>query len=194
LILPLVPLAIFSGLSLNLLLHFALGTAGIAAEGEGKRKLPLFQFVIMFVVVLFLWVLFSVIFPSYWFGFSKYFLFYPFSALLCIFFERIGRAVFTSPDSKMFRSITGYEGLVPFSLFLTITLAANFTAAVIVSSFFTLGNLTAILILNEIRRKSALERVPSFIRGSPLILISMGLLSLIFGAAAGIFFMMLEVF
>jgi len=197
-------LAVFSGLSLNLLLQFALGIAGVAADSGHKksvrRDLPLIQFCILFVSIIFLWVFFKYLLPAFWRGFSEYFLFYPLSAMVCLglelFVERILPRVFTNLKGirKIFPAITAYDGLVPASLIIAFIAAEIFTDVLVVAFFFVLGNLTAMLTLNEIARRSSLERVPKFLRGTPLILISMGLLSLISTFAAGIFFKILEVF
>ena len=187
-------LAVFSGLSLNLLLQFALGTTGVAGETREQKGIPFFQLGIMFISILFLWVLFTLILPPQWRGFSEYFLFFPFSALACLSLERLGVRILPKFRSKVFNALTAYDGLVPVSVLITFKLALNFLCAFVLALFFVLGNLAAILVLNEIRRKSALERVPGFLRGSPLILISMGLLSLITAVAAGICFKILEVF
>jgi electron transport complex protein RnfA len=197
-------LAVFSGLSLNLLLQFALGTAGAAGEtrhkADAKKELPLIQFVILFVSILVLWVFFKYLLPVFWRGFSEYFLFFPFSALVCIGLElaveRIVPKIFSQFKGikKNFNALTAYDGLVCVSLILTFTAARSFTDAFIIALFFAIGTLTAMIILNEIGRRSALERVPKYLRGSPLIIISMGLLSLISAFTAGIFFRILELF
>jgi len=197
-------LAIFSGLSLNLLLSFALGAAGIAGDrlpkGQSARALPVCQLGFLFIAVLFLWVVFTYVFPPHWRGFSEYFLFFPLSALICLGLELFREQVLQrfipklGAAKKVFSALTAYDGLVPASLIITITVAGSFLSAFIITLFFALGNLLAMLILNEIRRKSTLEWAPRFLRGSPLILISMGLLSLIFASAAGLFFKLLEVF
>ena len=71
-------LAVFSGLSLNLLLSFALGAAGVAGDvlpkGETRRKVPLLQLCLLFISVLFLWLFFSFVVSPFWMGFSVYFL------------------------------------------------------------------------------------------------------------------------
>ena len=198
-------LAVFSGLSLNLFLQFALGIAGNAfPKGTHPRQLPFFQFGVLFVSVLFLWVFFRYVLPSPWRGFSEYFLFFPLSALVCMGlellrergFQRIfpGKNPKFADTKKMFSAFTAYDGLVPASLIICFALAGSFAGAAVLSLFFVLGNLAAMLILNEIRRRSALERVPRFLRGKPLVLISMGLLSLISASAAGICFTILDVF
>ena len=201
-------LAVFSGFSLNLLLQFALGTAGAANDslprGETRRLLPLFQFAVLFVSVIFLWAFFTYVLPPLWGGFSEYFLFFPLSALVCmgleLLRERILPRLFPRIPSrfgsitKVFSAYTAYDGLAFFSLIITFALAGSFRSALVLAFFFAFGNLTAMLILNEIRRRSTLEWVPRHLRGSPLILISMGLLSLVSASAAGICFKILDVF
>jgi Na+-translocating ferredoxin:NAD+ oxidoreductase RnfA subunit len=95
-------------------------------------------------------------------------------------------------EDRLFSSYTAYDGLASLALFLTYNLALGFAEALVLSFFFALGNLAAVLILGEIRRRSALEWTPRRLRGSPLILISAGLLSLIFSVAAGICFAILN--
>ena len=204
-------LAIFSGLSLNLLLQFALGTSVVASDFTQKTErkkelprvtsgqLPYVQFCILFISVLILWIFFNYILPVNWRGFLVYFLLFPLSALVCMGFEFLGGMLFPGVFSrfdgtKTFTAITAYDGLVPASLLIAFAVADNFVGAFVLALFFPLGSLIAMLILNEIHRKSALEWVPRYLRGSPLILISMGLLSLIAATVAGIFFRILEVF
>ena len=193
-------LAVFSGLSLNLLLQFALGTAGVAADIHPKsqttRAIPVFQLTVMFLSVICLWVVFNYLFPPFWKGFSEYFLVFPLSALACMGFEKLGQRVFARYVSfvKVFSAFTAYDGLVLVSLIITFALAGSFAGALVLALFFACGNMVAMLVLNEIRRRSTLEWVPRFLRGSPLILISMGLLSLISASAAGICFRILEIF
>ena len=194
-------LAVFSGLSLNLLFSFALGATGAAkAAPKGESQpLPFFQLAVMFVSVLFLWALFSFAVPPFWTGFSVYFLLFPLSALACVGLEFSCARLFPKSaaalsSQKVFSAFTAYDGLVPASLLLTFILAGTFSGAIVLSLFFAIGNLTAMLVLNEIRRRSALERVPRFLRGSPLILISAGLLALVCASAAVIGFNILGMF
>ena len=206
-------LAIFAGLSLNLLIQFALGAVGVFRETHNKdsslkkdpgREIPFVQLGILFVSVFFLWVLFNAVLPGFWRGFSEFFLYFPFSALFCISFEILGDKVLARffprafPQSgnrkKVFSAFTAYEGLVPASLMITSAAAAGFGDAFVLSLFFALGNLAAMLILNEIRRRASLEWIPRYLRGRPLVVISMGLLSLIFSSVAAICFMILGAF
>jgi electron transport complex protein RnfA len=197
-------LAVFSGLSLNLLLQFALGTAGVAADTvhktNAKRELPLIQFCIFFILILVLWVFFKYLLPDFWRGFSEYFLFFPLSAIICmgleLFAERVLPRIFSKFNGfkKSFSAITAYDGLIPASLIIAFIAAETFIDVLVIALSFVLGNLAAMITLNEIGRRSALEWVPKYLRGSPLIFVSMGLLSLISAFAAGIFFRILEVF
>jgi electron transport complex protein RnfA len=188
-------LAVFSGLSLNLILHFALGAAGIAVDRPGnERILPsAVQMGILFLSVFFLWAVFYIL-PSFPGGFLECFLFFPLSALVCRGLENGIFRLFpkASEEKRRFSAFTAYDGLVSLALFVTYKLALGAAEALVLSFFFALGNFAAILILGEIRRKAALEWTPRRLRGSPLMLISSGLLSLVFGAAAGICFTILN--
>ena len=195
-------LAVFSGFSLNLLLSFALGTASIAGDHSpgGRKGIPVFQSGVLFISVVLLWVIFTHIFPFIAGGFFEYFLLFPVSALACFGFELLGERTLPRicPEfkglNKVYPAFTSYDGLVSASLFITLNLAWNFTGALVLSLFFPLGNLLAIFILDEIRRRAALERVPRYLRGSPLVLISMGLLSFLSASLTGVFLKILEVF
>ena len=197
---PLAGLAVFSGFSLNLFLSCALGVAGVAGEtapkGGIKNQLPFFQFGVLSVSVLILYILFGYILPASWFGFLAYFLFFPLSALSCLGLEFLGKRFLPKQAGfmKMFSALTAYDGLVPASLIITFQMALNLLDALILTIFFVLGIMVSMLILNEIRRRSAFERVPRHLRGSPIIFISMGLLSLISVSVAGICFRILEGF
>ena len=186
-------LAIFAGLSVNLVLQFALGVRQ-AAKG---RALPLFQISGLFIIVLFLWIFYSFISIFFSWEFIGLFLLFPLSSLACSGYENLEKRFFPKPKKerpRFFNALTAYDGLVPASLFLTVNLALTFWDAFILSFFFALGCLLAVLILGEINRRSSLEEIPEFLRGIPLSLISMGLLSMIFGSAAWICFRVLDNF
>jgi electron transport complex protein RnfA len=182
----LVPLGLLSGLSLNLLLQCGIGMEGIAAEREGR--IPCLQIGLLFVTVPALWMFFSLV-PSLP-GFYGYILLFPLSAVFLCGMELLvslgGR-----PVKGLFEPVTAYDGLGAAALFITMNTASRFIEAAVLSAGFSLGLLLSLLILREIRRRSRMEAVPRFLRGSPLILVSMGLLSLVSGASAAIFFRIL---
>jgi electron transport complex protein RnfA len=176
-------LAVFSGLAMNLFLQCGLGMRAAAREGE--TQVPLFQIGLVFVSVLLLWILFSYILPL---GFFKYLLLFPLSALVYAALERLFFRFFLKKPAPPAHSFCFCDGLTAAALFLTLHLASGFIEAAVLSLGFSLGILLSLLILAEIRRRSRMEAVPRLLRGSPLALISMGLLSLIFSSAALIFY------
>jgi len=181
-------LAIFAGLSLNLVLQFAIGSGPAAKTGT----LPVYQIICLFVSVVFLWICYTYIFNFISGEFMVYFLFFPFSALLCLGLDKLETILFPKKKYvRLFKGLTAYDGLVPASLVLTVNMALTFSDALILSFFFASGCLLAVAFMKEIRRRSSLEEIPENLRGMPLAFISMGLLSMIFGSAAWICFRVL---
>jgi electron transport complex protein RnfA len=214
-------LAVFSGLSLNLILQFGLGINAVtgegAAEGKGDGDFSLPKWGMLFLSTLILWFVFSYIFISPAFGFLESFLLFPASVAVTLslgsflpYVFRSGRLFkFFPPDfRKLFLELKNfnlakaghekflslYNGLVLAALFLTLRLALSFLEALVLILGFFLGCIAAALILREIRKRSSLEAVPRILRGSPLTLISMGLLSLIFSSVSAILLRVLGVF
>ncbi|MDR0720354.1 MAG: hypothetical protein LBF78_12025 [Treponema sp.] len=186
-------LALFAGLSFNLMLHFALGIGGAALGGPKLNKIPLFQLFVLFLSVFILWIFCRYFLNFLSGGFLEYFLIFPLSVLACMGLEALGKKLFPKQEPvRVFSASTSYDGLALVSLILTLRLALNIRDALILSFFFAAGCFVSAFILREIRRRSFLERVPRFLKGVPLLLISMGLLSMIFAAAGWICFQVLE--
>jgi electron transport complex protein RnfA len=181
-------LAVFSSLSMNLLLQCGLGMREAVQEREDP--VPLVQIGLVFLSLLLLWPLFSYVLVL---GFVEYLLLFPASALVYAGLERLLFRTILKREIPKSQNCCFCDGLTAAALFLTLHLASGFVEAAVLSLGFALGVLLALLILAEIRRRSRMEAVPRFLRGSPLILISMGLLSLIFSSAALIFFRVLGV-
>jgi electron transport complex protein RnfA len=191
-----VSLAVFSSLSLNLIFQFGLGIQGIADGQEQSRPIPLVQGLVLFIAVWALWLVSVYVLSPLAFGFLEYVLLFPLSALVCMGLETLGMRFFSRfvSNTRFFTAASAYNGLVLSALFLTLHIALTVLEALIMSLSFAVGTLFSILLLNEIRKRSALEQVPSFFKGKPLILISMGLLSLIFTSLTVVFFNMLGEF
>jgi electron transport complex protein RnfA len=183
------PLAVFSGLALNLILQLGLGIGDITAVHRRSRRFSWFQWAALFLSVLILWVFFSRILIPLSLGFLEFFLLFPCTALVCAGLERGAARIFPKliPDPAMFTPVSSYGGLALTALMLTLRLAASLIEAAVLSLGFTLGSLLSALILNEIHRRASMEAVPPFLRGAPLTLISMGILSLVFSFAAALF-------
>ncbi|MDR2535589.1 MAG: hypothetical protein LBD29_06105 [Treponema sp.] len=191
-----ISLFICASLSLNLILHFALGIQGIIEGQERAGPIPFFQGGVLFVSVLVLWFFFSYIIAPLAFGFLEYVLLFPCSALTCVGLETLCARFIPHivPDSKLFASESGYNGLVLTSLWLTLHIAGTPLDAAILSLSFALGSLFTMVLLHYIRKRSALEMVPVPLRGRPLMLITIGLLSLLFMSLTTIFFTILGIF
>jgi electron transport complex protein RnfA len=189
-------LAVFSGLSLNLFLQFGLGIRSIGTERPLFSAFSPIQWFILFISVYILWFFFTYIITPLGLGILEPFLLFPLSSLICMGLETVFSCMFPhlNPEPRLLSPLSGYNGLALGSLMLTLRLALSPAEALVLSLGFSLGSLFAVLILNEIRRRSFLETLPSFLRGTPLIIISTGLLSLIFSSAAAIFLSALGVF
>ncbi|MDR2258580.1 MAG: hypothetical protein LBE14_05470 [Treponema sp.] len=181
-------LAVFSSLSLNLIFHCGLGMGKAAVFRKGDNRVFLLPIGIIFASVLLLWVVFSYILSPFSLGFFEYVLLFPMSGLVYFGLEFLFYRVILKKEARTTGAVTFCDGLTAASLFLALHLASGFLEAAVLSFGFAFGILLALLILGEIHRRSGMEAVPRFLRGSPLALISMGFLSLIFSAAALIFF------
>jgi electron transport complex protein RnfA len=125
----------------------------------------------------------------------SFLLLFPFSALVCMgleYFET--RFLAENKFGRIFSWQTAYEGLVPASIILCVHLSVTAADALFLSFFFAFGCLLAILIMKEINRRSSLESLPKYFRGAPVALISMGLLSMVFGSIAWICYRFLNAF
>jgi electron transport complex protein RnfA len=176
-------LAVFSSLAMNLLLQCGLGMRD--AAWEENKQLVFLQAALVFVSVFLLWAIFSYIL---FLGFFAYLLLFPLSALVYAGLERLLFQVILKRKTAGVRAAGFSDGVCAAALFLTLHLASGFYEALILALGFAFGVLFSRLILVEIRRRSRMEAVPRFLRGSPLMLIAIGLLSLIFSSAALIFY------
>ncbi|GHV71039.1 hypothetical protein AGMMS49928_21170 [Spirochaetia bacterium] len=190
----LLSLAVFSGLALNLVLQFASGIRGTAVREDSS--LPVFQLIILLVSTVFLWFFFHFILDPLGMGFFEYPLLFPLSALVCFGLESLCLIIvpLIGPVPRPLNPLTSYNGLALAAAFITIELAVSVAEALALSLGFSLGVFVSLLLLKEIRIRSYLETVPPFLRGGPLALISMGLLSLVFFSAAAVCFRLLGVY
>jgi electron transport complex protein RnfA len=202
-------LAICAGLSLNLLLQFGLGISGIIPDEKEKAayafwKTQSYFSLVLCLAVFILWLFFTYILTPLALGFLESLLLFPLSAAACIALELLfarglkalglsGKRKGSSVAAPFLTPISAYNGLVLAALLITLRLASSPLEALVLALGLSLGRLITVLILREIHKRSCLETVPRTIRGYPLLLISMGLLSLIFSSAAVIFFRVLAV-
>ena len=211
-------LAVFSGLSMNLILRFGIGLQQIALEedpgqsGENAKWAFLVWPGIYFISVMFLWLFFTILQSVLFLGFLEYILIFPVSSLFFTVMEYLVRRLVLKIDwrgqvvsgnfiindyffigSLMTGAVqSSFNGaIVGAALFITLGLAGGFAQAAMLSFGFSAGASLAVLILGEIRRRSAMEAVPRCLRGGPLVLVTMGLLSLVFTSLAMVFYAVL---
>jgi electron transport complex protein RnfA len=186
-------LAVFSGLSLNLILQFGLGIRSTEPNKEKPVQYAFFQWIIQFFTVLLLWLLFTYILTPLTLGFLEYLVIFPLASLTAQGLEfilfRLNPALGEKPRLP---GISAYDGLIIAAFLLTKRLASSFRGALVLSLGFSLGAFLAALILHHIYRRCAMEKIPPHLRGTPLMLISAGLLSLIFSSVAAILLRVLE--
>jgi electron transport complex protein RnfA len=182
-------LIFFVSLSLNLITNFALGTRELLPQKQTPALLSFYPWFVIFVSTLLLWVLFAriLLFTG---GIFDLLLILPLSALTSTalekFFLRLVSQDSGESDNVFAAGLSGHE-LTAVSVLLTLHFALSFADAMLLSLAFSAGALLAYLIIREIQKRSSAETLPHGLRGTPLVLISMGLLSLVFSAASVLF-------
>jgi electron transport complex protein RnfA len=185
---PFVFLIFFSAFTMNPVLQCALGING---EPENPcRKSTLVKLGTIFVALILLWAIFFV-FSSIVSGIFIYVLLFPVSYMVYNGLEFLVFRYLLKMDSKDDCSVRFPGGITAAALFICLNVANNFVEAAALSFGFAAGILLVFLALFEIRRRAALEKVPRFLRGKPLILISMGMLSLVFSTVSLLLFRMI---
>jgi len=214
-------LAIFSGLSMNLILRFGIGLQQIASGRDsvpsgsapsGKNSGWVF-FIwpgIYFVSVLLLWLFFSSVQSVLFLGFVEYILVFPVSSLFFSVIEYLVKRLNKSLGGEIIpldcfsfmgdcggvlhnvlHNAVANGAMAGSALFIILGLSGGIAEAATLSFGFSAGAALAVLIIGEIRRRSLMEAVPRCLKGGPLVLVTMGLLSLVFTSAAVIFYTVL---
>jgi len=181
-------LCFFAALSLNLVFNFALG----AREILRQKEIPLLHFscpwIILFVSTVFLWVFFARIL-QFSAGIFEFLLLLPFSAaagsaLEKLFFHFASQYKDMGENPRLFSAGSAYNELAAAAALLTLRFAFSFADALLLSLTFSIGGFAACLIIKEIQKRSAIETIPYVLRGTPVFLVSMGILSLVFSAVS----------
>jgi len=203
---PVLLLFIYSAFTINLLLQCGLGLKGAAESspnsGEWSRAAlaaepldfaTLIKSVIIFFSVIILWFFFSRVFYSILPGIYLYILLFPVSSIFYDAMEYIVFRYVVKKENQKEKMINFFGGITAVAVFLCLNIAKSFLETAVLSLGFTSGILFIKLIIREIRKRAALEAVPLFLRGKPLVLITMGMLSLIFTTASLLLFRMIGV-
>ena len=185
---PFLLLVIFSVFNMNLMLQCALGLNGAVSSKNHDKILALIKLSVIFVSVILLWFVFSRIIFSIFSWISIYVLLFPVSYIVydglefLLFRYIIKKENKKENEDKCFISFPG--GITAVAVFICLNIANVFLEVLILSFGFTAGILLVSLIIIEIRKRAALEEVPRFLRGNSLVLISMGMLSLVFSVGS----------
>ena len=182
-------LIILSAFTMNLTLQCALGIN--ASNKKPGRMLALIKLGIIFLSVILLWAVFSGIISSAISGIFIYIILFPVGFMVYDGLEFLVFKYILKTDRNEECSVNFPGGITAVALFVCINLANSFIAAAAMSFGFTSGIMLVLLILDEIRRRASLESVPCFLRGKPLVLISMGMLSLVFSVSSILLFRMI---
>jgi len=185
-------LLIYSAFTINLVLQCGIGIRGIA---ESKREFFLSSLIklgLIFLSVIFLWFFFSKALSAIIPGLLLYILLFPVSAILYDGLEFLIFRYIFKKDAKDESIINFPGGITAVSVFVCINAADSFLETAVLSFGFTFGIFLINLITREVRKRAALEAVPVFLQGKPLILITMGILSMVFSTASILLFRMIN--
>jgi electron transport complex protein RnfA len=190
-IIPVPMLVIFSVFAMNLVLQNALGIKEFVFSGDAGIKRTAAKLLIIFITINILWVFFARVLPLFFSGIFCYVLLFPVSIIVYNVFEYL---IFTKLLKFYINedaSVNFTTGITGAALFICLNISNTFLEAFFLSFGFTAGTFLVYLILTEIGRRASLETVPRYFRGKPLIIISMGLLSVVFSTASLLIFRML---
>ncbi|MDR2597331.1 MAG: hypothetical protein LBC76_08440 [Treponema sp.] len=177
-------LVIFSAFTMNLTLQCALGIKGAAVWSNRGKKTSFIRLLIIFISVIFLWFLFSKIHNSIFSGMLVFILMFPVSYMIYSGFEYLVFKYLLKENIENESFISFPEGITSAAVLICLIVANGFFEVIFLSFGFTAGILLVIIIIREIKKRAEFEAVPRFIRGTPLVLITMGMLSLIFTAGS----------
>jgi Na+-translocating ferredoxin:NAD+ oxidoreductase RnfA subunit len=193
----LVMLMVFSGLSMNLLLQFGLDLKGVAFDANIRKERLLAGSGVLFATVILLWLVFSFTRSVFLLGLVEYIVLFPASFLVFSGLEYLANRFImkknTGRDEPLLSNNLTGGMLASAALFITLNNADNALEALVLVLGFSCSTALVYVIISEIRRRSEMESVPHGLRGGPLALVAMGLLSLVFASGALMIFKVLEV-
>jgi len=190
---PFVVLIILSAFSMNLTLQCALGIKGAAESKDPGHFSNFLKLGIILFSVILLWAFFFKLLHSMFSGVYIYILIFPVSYIVYEALEHLFFYQLLKKRKVTECSISFPGGITAAAVFICVNIADNFLHAALLSFGFAAGICLVLIITGEIRRRAALEAVPLFLRGKPLVLISMGMLSMVFSVSALLLFRMIGV-
>jgi len=191
-------LLFYSVFTVNLLLQCGLGIKGAVESNQDNKELSpsldritIFRSIIIFFSVIILWAFFAKLLFSLIPGMFIYVLIFPVSFIFYDALEYLFFRFVIKKDTDSEKSINFPGGITAVAVFLCMILSNNFLETLVLSFGISTGVLFVKLIIKEIQRRAFLEAVPVSIRGKPLVLITMGMLSLVFTTVSLLLFGMI---
>jgi len=195
---PLPFLLFYSVFTVNLLLQCGLGIKGAVEPTQDNKDISpsldvitIIRSIIIFLAVIILWGFFSKVIFSLIPGMFVYVLLFPVSFIFYDALEYLFFRYLIKKDIESEKSVNFPGGITSVAVFLCMILANSFLETIVLSFGVSAGILFAKIIIKEIQKRASLEAVPVFIRGKPLVLITMGMLSLVFTAVSLLLFGMI---
>ena len=197
------------------------GGAPLRGSGKNAERVFFIRPGTLFISCLLLWLFFSGLQSVLFLGFLEYILIFPVCSLFFVVVEYLARRLVFKTNFKgeivsrnriisdylfIYSPVTGADKASPngmfhsapvggapvgAALFVILGIAGSFAQAAMLSFGFAAGSSLAVIITGEIRRRSAVEAVPEYLRGGPLVLAAAGLLSLVFISVATVFYAVL---
>jgi len=171
---------------LNLTLQTGLGVLKIRKRRNYSVKNLFFEYFVLFLSVLIQYLFFTFVFSPLNMGVLKYFMIFPFAAAfscLCRFFYNNVVSGYIKLEDYVF-DFSYNNGICVAAVALLLCLASSVKEAVVLDLGFCAGVFCAVTVVKMIMLRMIQESASDFFRGIPLMLISMGLLSIIWVQAA----------
>lgn len=176
------------GLISNALLSFGMGIKALQNRSGSVLHMPYSRVIILFISIPVLWLFISYALGSLGLYYLEILLLFPLTVMLSIALRVLVKYIFPKYDDNEQKSVySGYDGLVLLGSFLALRLAHTFIEALFVSLGFSFSYLLIVFLLGQIIKRSSVEAIPDFLRGIPIVLISAGLLAMIFSIVTSIF-------
>jgi len=177
-------LFLLSAFSLNLPLQTGLGVRALRDDLGRSVKNSFFECAVLFISIYIQYALFTFAFSPLNLVFFKYFMIFPlsavFPALMQIFHSKV--ILKYMPDNKCGDYVFDFSyktGLSIAAVLLVLYIAGSPQEALVLDLGFCFGIFCTALVLKAVSLRLVQERTSALFRGLPLMLISMGLLAMI---------------
>ncbi len=148
------------------------------AEHPKSALIPMFAMILSSMVS---WFLLTFLLKPIGIGVFGVFFIFPISVICSLFVAKISTLFQRQRIEEIYPNCySGFNGLAFFSAFQTVVFAQTPVQVALFALGGAIGFLFTLFILYGIKRRSEIEAVPKFFKGQPLLLISTGLVSLLY--------------